>query len=119
LVILLTSLVVELLASLLMLLRHLAKPPEPQSSEINITPVDRPSPTAVLGHPTTIPDNTISLLQQVKEDIATGELTRLSFRTLQRKYRIGPSMAQFIRQFLLREGLAIPDKTKLKLCTPG
>ena len=60
-----TSLVIELLASLLMLMRYLVEPDQ-SHFEINITPVDSPS-----YHPTILPDNTKPRLQQMKNDIAT------------------------------------------------
>ena len=55
------------------------------------------------------------LLQRVKHDIATGQLTVLSFRTLQRTYQISPSTAKRIRQALLREGLAKMDEATHQL----
>jgi hypothetical protein len=55
------------------------------------------------------------LLQQVKQDIADGDLNNLSFRNLQRTYQISPAVAKLIRQALLREGVAQMDKTTRQL----
>jgi hypothetical protein len=112
--ILLTSLVIELLGNVLMFAR----------SKLLFGPLLKPSvstaafmsPTEARTIPTKLRDNMAHpLVEQVANDIATGELTSLSFRTLQRKYQIGSSTAQFIRQAMLREGLAQMDETSHQL----
>jgi hypothetical protein len=116
--ILLTSLVVELLGSGLMFVRSKAvlgalptlNPP------VNTTPVMTQTPIETPPVPTRLTDNTThALVEQVTTDIATGKLTSLSFRTLQRKYQIGSSTAQLIRQAMIREGLAHMDETSHQL----
>ena len=115
--ILLTSLVVELLASILMFARYkltveLLRPSDYQANDIaNQSAITLPTGTRLTIEATNksaryLPDE---LLQRVKHDIATGKLTVLSFRTLQRTYQISPSTAKRIRQALLREGLAKMD----------
>jgi DNA-binding GntR family transcriptional regulator len=59
------------------------------------------------------------LLQQVKNDIAAGKLTRLSFRHLQRTYQISHTTAKQIRQALLRQGIAQMDETTHQLTLTG
>jgi hypothetical protein len=74
------------------------------------TTVMTPTPIETRTVPTKLTNNTTHpLVEQVTNDIATGELTSLSFRILQRKYQIGQSTAQLIRQAMLREGLAQMD----------
>jgi hypothetical protein len=116
--ILLTSLVVELLSSGLMFVRSkalLASLPTLNPS-VNATPVITKTPIETPPVPTKLTDNTTHpLLERVTKDIATGELTSLSFRSLQRKYQIGSSTAQSIRQAMLREGLALMDENTHQL----
>jgi hypothetical protein len=112
--ILLTSLVIELLGSVLMFVRSKAVfgPLPTLTRSLNTTAVMTQTPIETHPVPVRLTDNTTDpLLEQVTKDIATGELTSLSFRTLQRKYKIGSSTAQFIRQAMLREGLAQMDET--------
>jgi ribosomal protein S25 len=59
------------------------------------------------------------LLQRVKNDIATAQLTRLSFRHLQRTYQISHATAKSIRQALLKEGIAKMDETTHQLTLTG
>jgi hypothetical protein len=67
--------------------------------------------------PTKLTDNRVHpLLEQVTNDIATGELRSFSFLILQRKYQIGQSTAQLIRQAMLREGLAQMDDASISSC---
>jgi hypothetical protein len=109
--ILLTSLVVELLGSGLMFVRSKAifGPLATLTAPVNTT-VMTPTPIETRTVPTKLTNNTTHpLVEQVTNDIATGELTSLSFRILQRKYQIGQSTAQLIRQAMLREGLAQMD----------
>jgi hypothetical protein len=115
--ILLTSLVVELLVSGLMFVRSKLLFEPLLKASVNTTPFMPPtSSIQTRSIPTRLTDNTSHpLLEQVTHDIATGELTSLSFRTLQRKYQIGQSTAQFIRQAMIREGLAQMDETSHQL----
>jgi len=53
--------------------------------------------------------------QRVKNDLATGKLTVLSFRTLQRTDQISPSTAKRIRQAPLRESLMDAATHQLRL----
>jgi len=115
--ILFTSLVVELLASILMYARYkLTVEPLPSTDQLNEIP-NQSAITLPTGTRLTIPAANHKsarylpdeLLQRVKHDIATGQLTVLSFRTLQRTYQISPSTAKRIRQALLREGIAEMD----------
>jgi hypothetical protein len=117
--ILLTSLVIELLGSVLMFMRSKAlfEPLPTLNTPINRTPAM--PPTEIETHPIppkmTTDNRTHLLLEQVTNDVVTGELTSLSFRTLQRQYRIGSSTAQLIRQALIREGLAQMDDSSHQL----
>jgi hypothetical protein len=117
--ILLTSLVMELLGSGLMYVRSKAifGPLPTKNSPVNTrTPVMTQTPIETRTFPTKLTDNRVHpLLEQVTNDIATGELRSLSFRILQRKYQIGQSTAQLIRQAMLREGLAQMDEATHQL----
>jgi hypothetical protein len=116
--ILLTSLVVELLGSVLMFMlsKVVLGPLSTLTPPINTTAFVPPTSIQTRSIPTRFTDNTTqALLEQVTNDIATGELTSLSFRTLQRKYQIGQSAAQFIRQAMIREGLAQMDEASHQL----
>ena len=121
--ILLTSLVVELLASILMYARYkLTVEPLPSTYQVNEIP-NQSAITLPTGTLLTIPaaNNKSArylpdeLLQRVKNDIATGKLTCLSFRTLQRTYQISHSTAKLIRQALIREGIAEMDEVTHQL----
>jgi hypothetical protein len=96
--ILLTRLVIELLGSGLMfaLSKAVLGPLPTLNPPINTTPVMRPTETETHTIPTGTNNTIHPLLEQVTNDILTGELKNLSFRTLQRKYQIGASTAQFI-----------------------
>jgi hypothetical protein len=110
--ILLTSLVVELLVSGLMYVRSKLLLKQLLKASVNTTAFIPPTEIQTRSLPTKLTANTTHpLVEQVTNDIATGELTSLSFRTLQRKYQIGASTAQFIRQAMLKEGLAQMDET--------
>jgi hypothetical protein len=114
--ILLTSLVVELLVSVLMFVRSKLLFGPRLKASVNTTPFMPPTEIEAHSIPTQFTDNTTPpLVEQVTNDIATGELTSLSFRTLQRKYQIGSSTAQIIRQAMLREELAQMDETTHQL----
>jgi hypothetical protein len=115
--ILLTSLVVELLGSGLMFVRSKAifAPLPTLTAPVNTTVMTQ-TPIETRTVPTKLTDNRVHpLLEQVTNDIATGELKSLSFRILQRKYQIGQSTAQLIRQAMLREGLAQMDEATHQL----
>jgi hypothetical protein len=71
------------------------------------------------NHPSTTDWLSEKLLQQVKDDIAAGTLTRLSFRHLQRTYQISHATAKSIRQALLREGIAQMDEATHQLTLTG
>jgi hypothetical protein len=115
--ILLTSLVIELLVSVLMFVRSKLVLELLLKASVNTIPFMPPTSIQTRSIPTKLTENNTSqpLLEQVTKDIATGELTSLSFRTLRRKYQIGQSTAQFIRQAMLREGLAQMDETTHRL----
>jgi hypothetical protein len=114
--ILLTSLVVELLVSVLMFIRSKVLLGPLLKPSVNTTPFVPPIEIETRTVPTKFTANTTHpLVEQVTNDIATGELTSLSFRTLQRKYQIGQSTTQFIRQAMIREGLAQMDETSHRL----
>jgi hypothetical protein len=109
--ILLTSLVVELLVSVLMYVRSKLLLERLLKASVNTTPFMLPTKSQTRTLPTKLTDNTSHpLIEQVTKDIATGELTSLSFRTLQQNYQIGQSTAQRIRQAMLKEGLAQMDE---------
>lgn len=111
--ILLSSLVLELLASVLMFARYhvIFGVLDRRSNPINDEP--NPKPIALPNQKGCQLRN--DLLRQVKQDIAAGKLNRLSFRNLQRTYQISPSMAKSIRQALLREGIAEMDEVTHQL----
>jgi len=103
----LTSLIFELLASALMFMRfRVTSGSTWVHSSQAVTPI-----SAQIDALSIASNDTISLLlEQVRNDIATGRLKSLSFRTIQRTYRVGPPTAKLIRQAMLREGIAYMDK---------
>lgn len=55
------------------------------------------------------------LLNQVVADINSGKLKNLSFRSLQRQYKIGPGKSGPIREHLEKDGLAYKDPVTKEL----
>jgi hypothetical protein len=123
--ILLTSLIVELLASVLMFARY-----KLAEEQFSLTDQTNPNPRNITPQSARLPLNRAAnnpstdwlsdkLLQQVKNDIAAGKLTRLSFRHLQRTYQINHATAKLIRQALIRDGIAQIDETTHQLTLTG
>ena len=98
--ILLTSLVFEILTSALMFMRYKVIFGSSPAS-YRVEEATQPAGLSMASH-----DFPSPLLEQVKNDMTSGRLKSLSFRTLQRTYRVGPSTAEFIRQSLLKAGFA-------------
>jgi hypothetical protein len=124
--ILFTSLILELLASILMFVRHklgqLSISAGYQVNELCNSALNAPKPMPLpmtTEHWSTTGWLSDPLLQQVKNDIAAGKLTRLSFRHLQRTYQISHNTANRIRQALLRERIAQMDATTHQMTLTG